>query len=63
MAPPRLNDANGRPLALSESVLMTVRFGNTMYRVGFIVADRLVVEVLIGTTSLNHHLITILCTE
>lgn len=59
----RLNDANGRPLALGESTWLPIRFANSLYRVKFIVADRLAVEVIIGTAFLNRHLLAILCTQ
>lgn len=54
-APPKLNDAKDRKVALSETVWLTVRFANTLYIVRFRVADRLAVEVLIGTAFLNKH--------
>lgn len=58
-----LNDANSHPLTLGESVWLTVRSGNTLYRLRFIVVDRITVEVLTGTEFLNEHVIDILCTE
>ena len=45
---PRLGDANGRPLPLLGEITLRIRFGNTTYRVPFIVADKLAVNVIIG---------------
>lgn len=59
----RLDDANGHPLVFGESVWLTVLFGNTLYRVISTVADRRALEVLIGATFQNRHLIAILCTK
>lgn len=59
----RLNDAARSSPALGESVWLTVRFGNTLHGVRFIVADRLAVKVLIGTAILNRHVIDILFTK
>lgn len=50
-------------MALGETIWLTTRFGNTLYRLQFIFADRLAVEVLIGKAFLNKHVIAILCTE
>lgn len=62
-APPRLNEANGRQLALGESVGLTTRFANTLYQNMFIVAERLAVDVIIGSDFMNRHVEEILCNE
>lgn len=59
-APPRLYYANGRPLDRSDTVWFTKMFENTHYRVKFIISDRLAVDVIIGTTFLHRHVVTIL---
>lgn len=46
---PRISDANGNQLSLRESVWLTVRFGNTKFKFKFIVAERIAVDVIIGT--------------
>lgn len=56
----RLNDVNGRPLSLRESTWLAVRFSNYMYHIKFIVANRISVEVIIGTAFLNLHVLDIL---
>ena len=50
---PRLRDANGRPLRLLGEITIFIRFGNTPYRVPFIVSDKLAVNVIIGTRFMN----------
>lgn len=54
-------DANGRPLSLGQSLWLTVRFTNTLYRVKFIVSERLSLEVIMGAAFLNHHVLQTLC--
>lgn len=58
-----LKDANGKPLYLAEMGLLTVRFGNTHYVKKFVIAERLEVDVIIGTSFLNEHVIVIQCRE
>lgn len=48
--PPRLNDGNARPLSLGRSIRLTLGISNKLYRVKFISAEWLAVEVIIGTT-------------
>lgn len=36
----RLNYANGNPLQLREVVRLRVSFGNTVYKISFVVAER-----------------------
>lgn len=52
--------ANSRPIDLAESVWLAVRFTNELYRVTFVVAERLVVELVIGTKLLNGHVLAII---
>ena len=44
---PALGDVNGNRLRLLGQVVLRVRFGSTMYRVSFLVAERLAVSVII----------------
>ena len=44
---PTLGDANGRPLRLLGEIFLRMRFGNTTYRVPFIVAEKLAVEFIV----------------
>lgn len=62
-APARLWYGNGRPLELSESVWLTARFANTLYRVKFIISKRLAVDFLIVTAFLNPYTVAIFFTE
>ena len=52
---PRLGDANGRQLRLLGEITLRIRFGNTTYRAPFIVADKLAVNVIIGTRFMNRY--------
>ena len=52
---PTLGDANGRPLSLLGEIVLRIRFGNTTYRVPFIVADNLAAEVIVGTRFMNRY--------
>ena len=45
---PTLGDANGRPLRLLGEIVLRMRFGNNTYRVPFIVAKKLAIEVMVG---------------
>lgn len=45
------------------SVWLTSRFGNTLYRVKFFIAERLAVGVIVGTAFLHLHLLAILSIE
>ena len=60
---PKLGDANGRPLRLSGAIEMKIRFHNTVFRTIFVVSKRLAVDVLIGTTFLNHNVRAIECMD
>ena len=52
---PPLGDANGNRLSLLGKVAFGVRFGPSMYRVAFLVAERLDVRVIIGISFMNRH--------
>ena len=58
---PRLGDANGRPLRLLGEITLRIRFGNTTYRVPFVVAEKLAVNVIIGTRFMNRYVDAIEC--
>ena len=58
---PRLGDANGRPLRPPGEITLRIRFGNTTYRVPFIVADKLAINVIIGTRFMNRYVDAIEC--
>lgn len=58
-----MGDVNGRLLSFGQSVSLKVRLTNKLYRVKLIMAERLTVEVIIGTAFLNHKVFAILCTE
>ena len=45
---PTLRDAIGRPLRLLGEIVLRIRIGNKTYRVPFIVADKLAVELSVG---------------
>ena len=56
-----LGDADGRPLRLLGEIVLRIRFGNTTYRVPFIVADKLAVEFIVGTRFMNRYVNAIEC--
>ena len=58
---PGLGDANGNALELEAMVHLTIRLGNTLYRVPFLVAERLAVDVIQGTAFMNKHVQHICC--
>ena len=58
---PRLGDANGNAPQLEAMVHLTIRLGNTLYRVPFLVAERLAVDVILGTAFTNKHVQHICC--
>ena len=58
---PTLGDANGRPFRLLGEIVLRIRFGNTTYRVPFIVADKLAVEVIVVTRFMNRYVDAIEC--
>ena len=60
---PALGDANGNRLRFLDQVVQSVRFGSTMYRVSFLVVERLVVSVIIGTAFMNRHVRGIMCID
>ena len=58
---PTLCDASGHVLSTTSEVLLRVRFGNALYRVTFVVVDKLSCPVLLGTRFLNRHCDAIHC--
>ena len=58
---PTLGEDNGRPLRLLREIVLRIRFGNTTYRVPFLVADKLAVEVIVGTRFMNRYVDAIEC--
>ena len=60
---PALGDANGKRLRLLGQVVLRVRFGSAMYRVSFLVAERLAVSAIIGTAFMNCHVRGIMCMD
>ena len=60
---PRLGDANGNALQLEAMVHLTIRLGNTLYRVPFLVAERLAVDVIVRTAFMNKHVQHICCRD
>lgn len=62
-APLKLKDGNCQRLAIRKIAWMALQFGNYLYKVSFIVVEQLTIEVLIGTSILNHHLMVILWKE
>ena len=60
---PALGDANGNRLRLLGKVVLRVRFGSAMYRIAFLVAERLAVSVIIGTSFMNRHVRGIMCMD
>ena len=59
---PPLGDANGNRLRLLGKVALRERFGPSMYRAAFLVAERCV-SVIIGTSFMNRHLGGIMCMD
>ena len=60
---PPLGDANGNRLRLLGKVSLRVRFGPSMYRVAFLVAERLAVSVIIGNSFMNRRVRGIMCMD
>ena len=60
---PRIWDANGNALQLEAMVHLTIRLGNTLYRVPFLVAERLAVDVILGKAFMNKHIQNICCRD
>ena len=50
-----LGDANGNLIDIEAVVHLSVRLGNTIYRVPFLIAEQLAVAALLGTSFLNKH--------
>lgn len=60
---PQLAGADRRPLALEGTVVLTVRLANTLFRVQFLVATELAVDVLLGTAFIDEHVRVIHVTD
>ena len=58
---PTFGDANGRPVRIFGEIILLIRFGNKIFRVPFIVADKLVVEFIVGTRFMNRYVDAIEC--
>ena len=58
---PILGDAGGHALNIQHEVVLRVRFGNSMYRVSFLVAEKLSVPIILGTQFTNRHVDAIRC--
>ena len=58
---PALGDAGGHALNTLHEVLLRVRFGNALYRVSFLVVEKLAVPVVLGTQFTNRHVDAIRC--
>ena len=58
---PTLCEASGHVLDTASEMLLRVRFGNALYRVTFIVVDKLSCPVLLGTKFFNRHVDAINC--
>lgn len=61
--PPFRNYGTGNLLDLREVVAVTTRFGNTLYSVKFIVAEKMGVDANVGAAFMNGHVDEILCRE
>lgn len=53
---PRLAGANSDPLRLSAVVCLAVRLGNNLYRLLFVVAGSLAVDLILGTAFIDTHM-------
>ena len=58
---PKLGDANGNLIHIEAVVHLSVRLGNAIYRVPFLVAEQLAVAALLGTSFMNRHVDHICC--
>ena len=56
-----LSDANRKTLKLQGAIELKVRFKNSIFSVPFIVADRLAVDVILGTCFMNKNVEAIEC--
>lgn len=61
--PPLLEDASSNPFDLREAVWLPTWFGNTLYRIKFMVGEKLAVDTIVGTAFMNLHVDAILCDE
>ena len=58
---PEIGDANGNLIHIEAVVQLSVRLGNMIYRVPFLVAEQLAVVALLGTSFMNKHVDHIWC--
>lgn len=58
---PKLSDANGNTLELGKVVWLTTRFGKMVFKVRFMIAEKLAVHALIGTAFMDRHVFSIRC--
>ena len=58
---PKLGDANGNLIDIEAVVHLSVRLGNTIYQVPFLIAEQLAVAALLGTSFMNKHVDHICC--
>ena len=58
---PELGDANGNLIHIEAVADLSVRLGNTIYRVPFLIAEQLAVAALLGTSFMNKHVDHICC--
>ena len=58
---PELGEANGNLIQIEAVVHLSVRIGNTIYRVPFLIAEQLAVAALLGTSFINNHVDHIGC--
>ena len=52
---PELGDANGNLMNIDAIVHLSVRLGNTIYRVPFLIAEQLAVAALLGISFMQKH--------
>ena len=52
---PKLANADRSPLQLTGVVSLSVRLANTIYRLPFVIAESLAVDILVGTPFINTH--------
>ena len=58
---PELGDSGGHRIKLAHEVILRVRFGNSLYRVAFLIAEKLSVPIILGTQFANRHVDAIRC--
>ena len=58
---PQVGDTNGRPLRILGEITLRIRYGNTTYPLPFVVADKLSLNIIIGTRFMNRYVDAIKC--